>query len=306
MWRRFTLLLLTATISAGLDPDRPALAQGGGDLEAERSGEPEPVPDARNGAVVFRVSDRQVDRWVFANDGDVDSARRLTESRLRSRIVYIDHLCGLSPDQSKKLEVAGRGDIKRFFDRVREKRNQIHLNAKQPAEVIEAINEMQRMGGNYKSTLFNDQSMFGKVLGMTLNPEQRARYRRNHDHNRLSRHQSRVEWVALTLQKNLSLSDGQRIRLLSLLLEETRPPQRFGPSDYYGIMYQASRLPETRLRPIFAEAEWRALLREFDDAKRQERVLKDFGYLPDEDDRPARDAPRGTRKLSATGGQAVL
>ena len=114
------------------------------------------------------------------------------------------------------------------------------------------------MGGDYRSTLFDDQSMFGKVLGMTLDPEQADRYRRNRDDARLSRHQSRVEWVALTLQKNLSLSDGQRVRLLSVLLEETRPPQRFGPSDYYGIMYQASRIPETRLRPIFAEAEWRA------------------------------------------------
>ncbi len=305
MWRQFILIVLVATISGSLGTDRVARAQGEGEAEAEEQEKPAPVLDAM-GVRAVQISDWQVDRWIFAKDGDVDSARMLTESRLKSRIGYIDHLCGLSLDQRKKLEVAGRGDIKRFFDRAREKRNQIHRNEMHQAELIEAITEVKRMGGDYRSTIFNDRSMFGKILGMTLDREQADLYRRKRDNARLSRHQSRVEWVAQTVQKSLSLSDGQRVRLLSVLLEETRPPQRFGPSDYYGIMYQASRLPETRLRPIFAESEWRGLQREFDDAKRQERVLKDFGYLPDEDDRPAWKAARVIRERSETGGQAVL
>jgi hypothetical protein len=291
MWRRFTLLLLAATISTSLVADRPAHAQAAAETDEQ---EEKPAPALGRGRAVH-VSDRQFDRWIFASDGGADSARMLTESRLKSRIAYIDQLCWLSQNQRKKLEVAGRGDIKRFFDRVEEKRNQFHHGEMHQAELIQEMTEVQKMGRDYRSTIFNDRSMFGKVLGMTLDREQADRYGRNRDDARLSRHQSRVEWVALTLQKNLLLTDVQRVRLVSVLFEETRPPQRFGPSDYYGIIYQASRLPEARLRPIFAEAEWRALQREFDEVKRQERVLKDFGYLPAGDDRPGRDASLGIR-----------
>jgi hypothetical protein len=298
MWRRFTLLLLAATISTSLVADRRAHAQAAADLDEQ---EEKPAPALGRGRAV-QVSDRQFDRWIFASDGGADSARMLTESRLKSRIGYIEHLCGLSQNQRKKLEVAGRGDIKRFFDRVEEKRNQFHHGEMHQAELIQEMTEVQKMGRDYRATIFNDRSMFGKVLATLLDQEQADRYRRNRDDARLSRHQSRVEWVALTLQKNLLLTDVQRVRLVSVLFEETRPPQRFGPSDYYGIIYQASRLPEARLRPIFAEAEWRALQREFDEAKRQERVLKDFGYLPAGDDQPDRNASLGIRELRASGG----
>ena len=99
----------------------------------------------------------------------------------------------------------------------------------------------------------------------------------------------------MTLQKGLSLSDGQRIRILCVLLEETRPPRRFGPIDYYGIMYQASRIPESRLRPIFSDREWDAFRREIDEARRREGELRESGYLPEEDDQPDRETARQIR-----------
>ncbi|MGP0065428.1 MAG: hypothetical protein ACLQGP_17720 [Isosphaeraceae bacterium] len=262
--------MLAAMISGDLCPDRSARAQGKTDDEEA------PAP-------AFRASDRQIFDWIFASDGDIDSARKLTESRLKSRIDDIDHHCGLNPDQRKKLVMAGRGDIKRFFDRVQETRNRFRRRAMDQAELFRAVDEARGMGREYQATLFHSRSIFAKVLGATLAPEQANRYRRDRDEARLHRHQSRVEWAALTLQKQLFLSDGQRVRLLGVLLEETRPPRRFGPSDYYGIMYQAAKIPETRLKPIFAESEWRLLEREFVEARSQERFLKESGYLPEED-----------------------
>ena len=99
----------------------------------------------------------------------------------------------------------------------------------------------------------------------------------------------------MTLQKGLSLSDGQRIRVLCILLEETLPPRRFGPIDYYGIMYQAARIPESRLRPIFSDREWEAFRREIDEARRREGELRESGYLPEEVDQPDRETARQLR-----------
>jgi hypothetical protein len=299
MSRRFTMLWLSAMLSGSPGTDRPARAQDGAELLA-------PDPARMPGKVIIRVSHRELDRWVFASDGDADSARMLSESRLRSRINDIDHLCGLNPDQRKKLEAAGRGDIKRFFDRVESKRESLCIAEGLPAdELRQGMIEVRKLGDEYRVFPFDDRSMFGKVLGLALDREQAERYRRGRDDDRLSRHQSRLRWVAQTLQKDLSLSDDQRVRFLCVLLEETRPPRRFGPSDYYGIMYQASRLPEARLSPIFAEVEWRAIRREFEDARRQEGALEESGSLPDGDDRPARDAPRGGRELGESRDHAV-
>ena len=50
--------------------------------------------------------------------GDPDGARRRLESRLKSRIEQIDRVCKLTPEQRNKLNVAGRGDIKRAFARI--------------------------------------------------------------------------------------------------------------------------------------------------------------------------------------------
>jgi hypothetical protein len=298
MSQRFTMLWLSAMLSGSPGTDRPVRAQDAAEV-------PAPDPGGVKGQVV-RVSHRQIDRWVFAGDGDADSARVLSGSRLNSRINEIDHLCGLNPDQRKKLEAAGRGDIKRFFDRVESRRDSLCTAEGLPAdELLQGMLEVRKLGEEYQVFLFDDRSMFGKVLAASLDRDQAERYRRGRDDDRLARHQSRLQWVAQTLQKDLSLSDGQRVRFLCVLLEETRPPRRFGPSDYYGIMYQASRLPEARLSPIFVEAEWRAIRREFEDARRQERALKESGYVPDGDDRPAWNASRGGREPGEARGHEV-
>jgi hypothetical protein len=283
MRRSWALILFAAMMSAPLAAS-PACAQDADEPEEAAA----PAPPARQRV---RISARQFDRLLFGNEGDSESARRIIEARLKSRIGFVDQLCGITRDQRKKLELAGRGDIKRFFDRVEKLREQI-LDAADIDRLRGLIVEAQELGKVFRQQLFADESIFAKTLRVTLDREQSARCYKLWDENRLLRHQSRVEWVALTLQKNLVLSDGERLRFLVVLLEETRPPRGFGPSDYHGIMYQASQIPESKLRPVFdRESSWRSLRAEFDDALRREPMLRESGYLPE--DRPAWDSVRG-------------
>lgn len=292
MGRPLTLILMGATFCGGLLGGLPALAQDVADDEPDQR--PNIAPAPIRPAHGLHFSDRQIDRWLFGLDGDVDSARLLSESRLKSRIGYIDQLCILTPDQRKKLELAGRGDIKRFFDQVAERKKAFY-HEKSRDEVLQSVELARLLGQAYRSGIFSDASMFAKVLGAILDPAQLIRYRRDGNGSRLTRYQARLEWVALTLQKGLSLSDGQRIRLLCILLEETRPPRRFGPIDYYGIMVQASRIPEGRLKPIFSVREWDGFQKEIDEARRREGELRESGYLPEEDDQPDRETARQIR-----------
>jgi hypothetical protein len=284
MWQPLSSPLLAAMVLVIAGAGGPARAQEVDEPEGDRP--PRPAPE-------LRITAPQFDRWAFGADGDARTARTLFEARLKSRVGYIDHLCGLTPHQSRKLVVAGRGDIKRFFDRVEEMRNEVALAAADRNRLIRVVREVQLLSRDARTRLFGDDSLLAKNLATTLDSAQLARYQWRRDEDRLSRHQARVEWVARTLSKSLFLSEPQRLQLLVVLLEETCPPRGFGPSDYYGIIFQASRIAESKLRPIFDDAQWAGLRREFDAAKRQERTLRDSGYLPD--DRPRWDSVRGGR-----------
>jgi hypothetical protein len=81
----------------------------------------------------------------------------------------------------------------------------------------------------------------------------------------------------------LQLSPEQHQKLESLLLARTRAPRKFGEYDYYGVMYQMSKLPEQDLKPIFNEEQWQKIGLQFAQAQRLENVLRRGGFLPEED-----------------------
>ena len=50
------------------------------------------------------------------------------------------------------------------------------------------------------------------------------------------------------IDKALGLAEGERERLIELLLAETPAPRKYGQADYWYFMYQMTRLPESKLR----------------------------------------------------------
>src|SRR5438477_5906783 len=88
---------------------------------AQDEEEEEPAPAAPAGRV-FIVNDAQFDQWVFGNmgQGNAGVARNKLDSLLALHVDDLERACGLTPAQKKKFVLAGRGDIKRFFDRVEE------------------------------------------------------------------------------------------------------------------------------------------------------------------------------------------
>ena len=72
----------------------------------------------------FVMNDAQFDQWVFGNMGVANAgvARNKLDSLLTLNVEDLERTCGLTPIQKKKLLLAGRGDIKRFFDRIEDMR----------------------------------------------------------------------------------------------------------------------------------------------------------------------------------------
>src|SRR5437868_4126499 len=120
MWRSLGSLLLAVIVleSSGL-AQRVLVAPRQG-LLADPRGEllEQPPPEVA-------MTDEQFERSLFGRVGGADQARNRLESRLAWEINRIDRSYGLGPEQKRKLEVAGRGDIKRFFDDLRKKKEML-------------------------------------------------------------------------------------------------------------------------------------------------------------------------------------
>jgi hypothetical protein len=99
---------------------------------------------------------------------------------LRDELEEVNAQCKLAPAQKKKLELAGRGDIKHFIDRAANVRVRLEeadnlLNEKQFRDWATAVGpECEHLGRLVNSGIFAGDSLFFKTLRTTLTPEQSA------------------------------------------------------------------------------------------------------------------------------------
>jgi hypothetical protein len=201
----------------------------------------------------------QFDRWVASQF----RSREELEMLLVGQVRKLTAQCQLREDQSKKLQLAGHGDIKRFMDRIEHVAKLMEDSASSIDDLRAARIEIQALRMQTQRTpanerLFGEDSLLGKTLTAMLDPHQAAARRQALIEKNRESHKAAIESAARTLQTNLNLSAGQRDRLTKLLLKETRPPRKFGTApDVALVLFQLSRISEEKTRPIFDDAQWR-------------------------------------------------
>ncbi len=193
----------------------------------------------------------------------------------------VDRACSLSDGQKTKLHLAGRGDIKRYFDRIDEKRRQFQDVKTDMNKFAAFQQEIQPLRVDANSGLYGESSIFAKTIPKVLNAEQAAKYAEVTREQKMFRHRAKVALVIATLDNSLGLTAEQRRKLEKVLVDETRPPRESSQHDFWVVLLQASRLPEETLKPIFDDVQWRGLAPYFAQARGMANFLKMGGYLPD-------------------------
>lgn len=127
----------------------------------------------------FEIVPGMFDDLVFGSESTAGLARDNAQRDLRQRIEKIGQVCQLTDAQMHKLQLAGRGDIKRFFDRADQMRNRFnipyaidgdrHKVANWVAELAQDVLPLQRL---LHEGLFNDDSLFTKTLRGIATAEQ--------------------------------------------------------------------------------------------------------------------------------------
>jgi hypothetical protein len=237
---------------------------------------------------------QEFDRLVFQPNGNAAGARRRLESQLAIQIQDIDRACRLSAAQKRKLQLAGRGDIKRFFDHY-EAVKQSFQTMKNPVQHIpdvwQDIGPLQMI---LQAGLFHEDSLLVKSLPNTLTGEQFARYDAMARERRASRHRESVEMAIAILQRGIRLREAQRRELVTLITEETKPSRRPSPYDPYVLLLQLDRVPQEKLKRLFDENQWETVHEQLAQCHQLEPMLRQAGQLPTEGDGP--DSTDGGRR----------
>jgi hypothetical protein len=276
-------LVLAAAMSVILAPGRIALGQDNDVVEDDAI-----VPAPKGVIVVRQPNLDQIDNWVFGRFGGSAAARARFDAMLDLRVDDIVRACDVTDAQRHKLKLAGRGDIKRLFDRVEELKRAFQQNPNSPDKnVWQAIQPLQ---AELNAGLFGDASIFQKSIKKTLSDDQFARYDELLHKRQKSRYRTTVEWFVVHLDKVLGFSELQRRRISELIISDTEPPKKPGQSDYWYLMFQISKLPEANFKPIFDAPQWRLLSRQLVQARGMEQWLRANGVLSDQKNEGSRGA----------------
>ena len=253
------------------EPDDPL------DIEVEVAEEAVAVQPVRQG---FVLSDQQFDQWVFGGRGNSQAGRNNLDTVLALQVDEVARVCRLTGLQKKKLLLAGHGDIKRFFEKVDEKRRKFDELKTDRNKIGEIYQELLPLQQTFRSGLFSQGSFYAKTLKTVLSDEDKEKYQELLRQKNRFRYHATIEWVVAQLDQSVGFRAEQRKRLIELLLNETQPPDRYGQYDSYVVLYEAARIPADRLKGLFNDRQWALLQQSLNQGRGLERFLRAQGLLP--------------------------
>ncbi|MFN0056057.1 MAG: hypothetical protein ACKV0T_28255 [Planctomycetales bacterium] len=230
----------------------------------------------------FMMADENFDQWIYGGNRNAAAGRKRLDSQLQLRIDEVDRVCGVTPEQKKKLELAGRADIRRFHEQVDEKRKKFQLVKGDQNKIGEFFQEIQPLQLIVRNGPFGQGSFFDKALRKSLTAEQGAKFEKSDRERQTFRYRATVERVVAQLDDALALRAAQRSKLVQLLMDETRPIRRSGQYDTYIVMLQASKVPEEKIREILDEPQWKMFNQQLAQARGLEQFLKSNRLLDDD------------------------
>ena len=112
------------------------------------------------------------DRWLFGEEQSEADRHRHLDGILRSKLNTATKTHNMTDSQRAKLRLAGRGDIKRFFDQVEDRRPDFERDRHNFRAGFATLQRLNPLAQVYQEGPFGDGSLFAKTLAM-INSEQK-------------------------------------------------------------------------------------------------------------------------------------
>ena len=224
----------------------------------------------------FQINEATIIQNVFGNQSSVESARKKAENILKLHVSFIELSGTLPEEQRTKLELAGRGDIERFFtefELMMAKCPTGNLTQEQWNEVWQKI---QPFGTRFTAGLHGRGSLFRKTIPSTLSSEQAQKYEQLVKERHRRHYGALVDATLTMIDHQVPLTVEQRNRITDLVMAKTEPPTGYGQSYYqlYVVLERMGHIPEAELKPIFLDNEWKVMQGILQQGRAMEHMIK--------------------------------
>ena len=138
-------------------------------------------------------TDEMFDQWVFQQERNVDGARQRLDSLLALRIEEVNRAAQLTDAQKKKLHLAGKGDMKRFFARYVTVKKKFQLAKNDLNKINQIWQDISPLQMSMQAGLFHEDSLLVKSFLHTLSAEQLEHYGAIVRERRAFRHRAAID-----------------------------------------------------------------------------------------------------------------
>jgi hypothetical protein len=221
------------------------------------------------------MDDRQFNGWLFQRTGQAPDE----DSEITLMVEAIDRTCHLSAEQREKLLLAGHGDYARFEQKVNDLRSECVGKTYDQTEMQTLYQKFQPLREQYQAGMLGPTSLFAKVVNRALTPEQQEEYEAAEAERRKTRHEAKVRLFVALLEQSCPLKSSQRDAFVDLLLKETRPALRSSDYDWYVVIVQVAKIPDSKLKPILDPLQLTYVKKIAAQARGMEGRLRQLGVL---------------------------
>lgn len=225
----------------------------------------------------------QFNGWIFSRMQNEQKARDTFYSRIDLEIERLDLVASLTDDEKAKIRLAGKGDVKRFFDDVREARREfLELGNVNQNQMNEAYQLASALAQRINSGLFDNNSLLKKVAATAPDPEHAQRIRKRNQRRRKLQTEFAIKAYVAILGRTIPFTSDQRDQLVVLIGKNVDLAHPNGPYVTQLISYRLSELPDGELQELFDENQWNAFKNTLAQAKAMKAMLKQQGLIDDE------------------------
>lgn len=235
-----------------------------------------------NAQMEFDIDRSTLEAWIFQGNGAQSQrdAKSALESAVRVKVQALTNEFGLTETQRETLLLAARGDMKRFFDRVTRCFAQVEGMQMDEDGFQKAWEMTLPLQQELRKGLFEEDSLFTKVLHRTLTAEQSQQVREAEEMRDRQRTEAIVNAYIAMLDTQIPMLAKQRSQLSEMLRDAiTKLPKDQDEYMMMMVVYHAGRLPREKLLEIFDEEQMKALDRLGSEMEGAEEWMREEGLL---------------------------
>jgi hypothetical protein len=230
----------------------------------------------------FEVDRNTVEQWIFQQQGTAIEGRKHLESQLSLELRMLQNSLQLDDTQIAKIELAGKGDIKRFFDRISEVVSKIEAMELNQNQINEAYQLTIPIATEVNGGLFTESSLMHKVLHGSISEEQSQLLITEAKLRRRLLIESLIKGYVLTLGRSVPMTADQSRKVIEILVAKTENDRLAGQYASFLIAYRWSRVPEEELQTFLHEKQIKAMKKGKAEMNGMLQFFKQQGMIVDE------------------------